>query len=252
TALALAAGAGGPLAVVATRAGLVALRPGRRATTVRRGDATAVLPPVAARQPWWALVGGRLAWSPTGEIWTAVPRAPRFARSTHVLAALGDGTVLVAEPSGLVWSRTGQGWARVLQLLPAGGLGSVPPPTALQPVGPSSAYLATAGFGALLTPDDGYGWYRAAPAQLPATVDLLAAVGPVASLTRPHGLVLAVSPQGLSRHVLRALPTPPAYRGRTQVAMELGIAAVTLAAIALAAAALWVGARRRPEAGAPV
>ncbi len=252
TAVALAAGAGGPLAVVATPRGLVALRPGRPANTLLRGDATAVVPPAATRHPWWALVGGELAWSRSGTSWAPVPRAPRFAASTHVLAALVDGTVLVAEPSGLVWSRTGQGWARVLQLLPAGGLSSVPEPTALQAVNVSSAYLATDGFGALLTPDDGYGWYRAAPSQLPATVDLLATVGPVRSATRPRGLVLAAGPRGLSVHALQPLPTPPAYQGATQTAEELGTAAVTLAAIALAAGALWLGSRRRPGTGATV
>jgi photosystem II stability/assembly factor-like uncharacterized protein len=161
------------------------------------------------------------------------------------MAELSDGSILVAEPGGLVWRGAGQSWTPAFQLLPYGGLGGVPQPTSLAADGYESAYLATDGFGTLLTPDGGYSWYRAAPPE--GTITSLATVGPVFG-ARAHGYVVATSRAGLFVHRLQQLPEPPVYTPSGQTAELLGTAAVTLLAVLLTLVGLWYLSRRaRPR-----
>src|SRR5487761_1151576 len=233
--------AAGQLAVASSR-GLFSGRLGRRLELVAPGDAMAVLAPAAPGLDWVALVGGRLWLRAPASGWIRSPRAPVFARKTRALAELASGLLLVGEPGGLVWRGSASAWERVFQVLPYGGLGGVPQVTAAAADGPSAAYLATDGFGTLLTPDGGYSWYRAAPAN--SAIAALATVGPVFS-ARPRGFVIAVSRQGVYLHRLQALPQPPTYTPTNQAAELEGTAAVTLGAALLVILLLWYGAGRR-------
>lgn len=168
------------------------------------------------------------------------PGSPRLGPGA-ALAQLPDGVLLAGSGSGLIWALYSSGWQAVFQILPAGGLSGVPPLTAIQAVGTSAAYVATLGFGTLLTPDGGYSWYRAAPSGS-FRVTALAAVGPVFS-SRPSGYVVAVTGGRLFLHRLQALPAPPVYQGRRGALDLLWTALVTVAGAALVVAALYV--RRR-------
>lgn len=232
------------LLAVATSRGLFRGRLGRRLSPVARGDGRALVAPPRAGLAWLALVGGHLWVRPDRGGWAPAPGAPEFGRSTAALAELADGVVLVAEPGGLVWRGAGRSWSQAFQLLPYGGLGGVPAVTALVADGVSSAYLATDGFGTLLTPDGGYSWYRAAPGE--GVISALATVGPVFS-DRPHGLVLAASNRGVFLHRLQVLPGPPTYSPTGQTAELLGTAAVAVGSALLVTLLLWAGARRRPR-----
>jgi hypothetical protein len=157
------------------------------------------------------------------------------------MAELSDGSILVVEPGGLVWRGAGRRWVPAFQLLPYGGLGGVPQPTSLAADGDGSAYLATDGFGTLLTPDGGYSWYRAAPPE--GAISSLATVGPVFG-SKARGYVVATSPAGLFLHRLQLLPEPPVYSPSGQTAELLGTAAVTLVAAVLTLLSLWYLNRR--------
>lgn len=242
-ALALLPGTPGFLAV-GTSQGLFSGRLGSRLSQAAKGGTEAVIGPPHAGLPGLALVRGRLWVSQGRGGWARAPGAPRFDRDTRALAELSDGVVLVAEPGGLVWRGAGRKWTLAFQLLPSGGLAGVPQATALAADGVSSAYLATDGFGTLLTPDGGYTWYRAAPAA--DSISSLATVGPVFA-TRAHGLVVAVSSRAVFLHRLQALPAPPAYSPSGQTAELLGTAAVTVISALLAALAVWAITRRQPR-----
>jgi len=244
-ALAAIGSAADPIVVVATAGGLVVLRPGRVAARVEAGAATAVVAPPAPGLPWWALVGGRLYGSRTGTAWARARHVPALPLATRVLAELGDGTLLAAEPSGLVLASAGHGLTPDLQVLPAGGLAGVPGSTGIAAVGPTSAYLATLGFAALLTPDDGYDWYRAAPSQLPADIAAIASVGPVFAGANPQGEVVAAGPRRLYLHRLQSLPAPPIYTGGTAMLEGAGTVATTVAAILVGLCGLAIVGRRR-------
>ncbi|MGH7609617.1 MAG: hypothetical protein ACREOD_06750 [Candidatus Dormibacteria bacterium] len=238
----LAVGAGSrPLVVATTSAGLFAARLGGRFRLVARGNATRVLAPPRAGLAWLALVDGRVLRLGGGR-WRSLPGAPRLDHASDALAELGDGVVLAAEPSGLVWRGSGRAWAVAFQVLPVGGLGGVPRVTALVADGPSAAYLATDGFGTLLTPDGGYTWYRASPPV--ASVTGLAAVGPVFA-PRARGYVLALGRGEVFRHQLQALPGPPSYRGGRHFSELAGTALVTAATCAVVLGLLWYRSRRR-------
>lgn len=172
----------------------------------------------------------------------ASPGSPRLG-SGAVVTGLADGAVLAASPSGLVWGLYRDGWQPAFQLLPGGGLSGVPRVTALAAVGGSAAYLATAGFGALLTPDGGYSWYRTAPAGARPVLGL-ATSGRVTG-ARASGLVVAVTAAGLYVHRLQPLPAPPVYSGSRGSLELLGTALVTALATALAIALLWLWDRHR-------
>lgn len=157
------------------------------------------------------------------------------------LAELSDGVVLAGSRSGLIWGLYSTGWQAVFQILPSGGLSGVPDLTAIQGVGASAAYVATLGFGTLLTPDGGYTWYRAAPGGT-YRISALSALGPV-SAAKPSGYVVAVTSRGLFLHRLQALPAPPVYQGRRRTLDLLWTALVTLVGSGLVVVAMY--ARRR-------
>ncbi|MGA8206735.1 MAG: hypothetical protein WB867_01720 [Candidatus Dormiibacterota bacterium] len=230
------------LLAVASSRGLFSGRLGDPLTQIATGPAQLVLAPSRPGLAWLALVNGELWTRPAGRAWEPAPGAPLFDRRTNVMAELSDDSILVAEPGGLVWRGAGKSWAPAFQLLPYGGLGGVPRPTSLAADGDVSAYLATDGFGTLLTPDGGYSWYRAAP---PAgNVSSLATVGPVFG-TRAHGYVVATSAVGLFVHRLQLLPEPPVYSPSGQTAELLGTATVTLVSALLILLALWYLSRRQ-------
>jgi hypothetical protein len=215
----------------------------------RGADPIELTAPVAAGQPFWVVAanGNLLRLGRDGELLLSSQGAPHL--GTHpVLVELGDGVVLAGGRSGLIWGLYQGGWQPVFQLLPYGGIGGVPDLTAMISDGPTAAYLATAGFGTLLTPDGGYTWYRAAPAA--ADVQALATIGPVFA-SRPSGLVVAATPQGLFLHHLQALPAPPTYQGASLKGQILGTAGVTVGAAALAILGLW-WLRRRARRGLSV
>lgn len=230
------------LLAVATSRGLFSGRLGARLAPVATGSSQLVLAPSRPGLAWLALVDGELWTRPAGRGWEPAPGAPLFDRGTHVMAELSDGSILVAEPGGLVWRGAGRSWAPAFQLLPYGGLRGVPQPTSLAADGDGSAYLATDGFGTLLTPDGGYSWYRAAP---PAdAISSLATVGPVFG-SKAHGYVVATSGVGLFVHRLQLLPVPPVYSPSGQTAELLGTATVTLVSALLILLALWCLSRRQ-------
>ena len=242
---AVALGGSGPLELaIATSKGLYFGPLGGRLPLVADGPATTVLAPPRPGLAWVALVRGRLWSRAQGASWGPAAGAPEFGASTKALAELADGVVLVGQRDGLVWRGSGRSWERAFQLLPYGGLGGVPALAALVADGPASAYLATHGFGTLLTPDGGYTWYRAAP---PAgSISVLAAVGPVFA-SRAHGFVVAVSPGAVYLHRLQELPAPPTYSPGSQVAERAGTAAVTVGSALMATLLLWLWGRRRPR-----
>ena len=233
-----------PMVVAATSSGLYWGHLGSPlsplAASLRAAAPLAVAAPVSVGEPFVvAAADGVLYLFPDGRIELSA-RAPHLG-SHPSLVELGDGVLLAGESGGLVWGRYPGGWQPAFQLLPYGGTGGVPELTAMTSVGPTAAYLATAGFGTLLTPDGGYTWYRAAPPV--ADVVALATLGPVFS-AKPSGLVVAATPDGLFLHRLQALPAPPAYSGAGLEGQLLGAAGVTAAAAAAVISLMWWPRRR--------
>ena len=171
-----------------------------------------------------------------------VQNSPRLGAHAHI-AELGNGTILVGDDRGLISAYYRGRWTPIFQLLPYGGLGGVPQLDGIVGVGLDAAYVATSGFGTLLTPDGGYSWYRASPPSISGTILALATLGPIYG-TRPVGLVLAVSPSRVFLHRLEALPTPPIYSGATETAQLWGTALVTALAAALVICLMWLIRRR--------
>ncbi len=212
-----------------------------RAATFRVTAPGAMAAPVRPGQPFVVVTAkGVLLLLPDGKVQISAG-APRLGSHPSVVE-LSDGVLLAGDRTGLVWGLYRGGWQPVFQLLPYGGLGGVPALTAMISDGPTAAYLATAGFGTLLTPDGGYTWYRAAPPV--ADVVALATLGPVFS-AKPSGLVVAATPAGLFLHRLQALPAPPAYSGAGLEQQLLGTIWVTVGAAALVTLLMWWPRRRR-------
>ncbi|MGH7643617.1 MAG: hypothetical protein ACRENX_11545 [Candidatus Dormibacteria bacterium] len=241
TALALS-GPSGEIVAVATSSGLFSGRLGRPLTRDAAGRGQALIAPPKPGRDWLALVGGRLWESQGGRHWTRAEHAPAFGPETHALTELATGAILVGQPGGLIWRGYQGRWYRALQLLPYGGLGGVPRVTALVADSATSAYLATDGFGTLLTPDGGFSWYRAPPPD--AAVTALATVGPVFS-DNSHGLVVALAAGRIFLHRLQPFPAPPAYTPGGAAAELAGTAAVTLVAAGAVVLLLWLLNRRR-------
>ncbi|MGC2192386.1 MAG: hypothetical protein WA751_08640 [Candidatus Dormiibacterota bacterium] len=230
------------IVAVVTSLGLFSGPLGSRLKTVASGDGRAVIAPPKSGRAWIALVGGRLWESRGGRDWAPSPGAPNFGLETGAMAELSSGVVLVGQPGGLIWRGAGGIWSRAFQIVPFGGLGGVPTVTALVSDGSTSAYVATDGFGTLLTPDGGFTWYRAPPGD-GATV-ALATVGPVFS-SRAHGFVVALSSGRVFLHRLQLLPEPPSYAPTSETAELVGTAAVTLASVLLVVLLLWLVSRRQ-------
>lgn len=236
-----------PVALAATTAGLYLgrLRSGLRrvAGSVPGNPVTAVAPPVSPGQPFaLATRLGIELVSVSGRIRSS--RGAPHLGDRPVLAEMGDGILLAGDQAGMIYAHYRTGWNPVFQLLPYGGVAGVPRLTAILGVGPDAAYVATSGFGTLLTPDAGFTWYRAAPATPDGRVVALAALGPLYA-THPSGLVAAAAPSGLFLHRLQTLPGPPVYAGASQTAEVVGTAAVTVGASVAVILAMWWWERRR-------
>ena len=247
--LGMAVGPGAsPWVVAITTSGVYQWRPPGlpRPVAGGRGDPLAVAPPAAAAYPFViAERSGEYLLRPGGSL---VPSrgSPELGSGAKV-AELADGVVLAVARSGVVWGLYKDGWQAAFQVLPAGGLSGVPSINGLVAVSGSAAYLATSGFGTLLTPDGGYSWYRA---DLPRTSSVLqiSTLGPVLS-SDPRGDVLAVTPSGLYRHLLQPLPTPPQYSGSTGSMELLLTTLVTAAASALVILLVWAWRRHQLRRG---
>lgn len=232
------------LLAVATSNGLFSGEVGTVLTRVTPGNALAVVAPPLRAGAWLALVAGRLWVRASGGGWALDQNSPQFDPQTTAVTEFPTGVILVGEPGGLIWRGSGGNWARAFQVLPYGGLGGVPAVTSLVADGATSAYVGTDGFGTLLTPDGGYTWYRAPPAN--EYVSRLAVVGPVFS-GHPHGLVVALTSGGVFLHRLQALPEPPVYRPPSANAELGGTAAVTVGCVLLVTLLLWLLNRRRRQ-----
>ncbi len=244
--LAIAAGSN-PEVVAATTAGLFWGRLGARLRELPGSRslpaATALAGPVVPGQPFVVANEAGITLLDEQGALRRSPGSPRLGAHA-AMAELGDGTILAGDQAGLIYAHYRSGWTPVFQILPYGGLGGVPHLTAVLGVGPAAAYVATAGFGTLLTPDGGYSWYRATPPTAGGQVVALAALGPVYARS-PAGLVLAAGPADLYLHRLQTLPGPPTYRGASQTAQLLATAAVTAAAALGVILAMWWARRRQ-------
>ncbi|MDA8394548.1 MAG: hypothetical protein M0T72_04765 [Candidatus Dormibacteraeota bacterium] len=247
--LGMAVGPGtSPWVVAITTSGIYQWRPPGLPHPVAggRGNPVAVAPPASSAYPFViAERSGEYLLRPGGRLVSS--RGSPQLGSGAKLAELADGVILAAARSGVVWGLYRNGWQAAFQVLPAGGFSGVPSINGLVAVSGSAAYLATSGFGTLLTPDGGYSWYRA---DLPGTSSALqvSTLGPVLS-SDPRGNVLAVTPAGLYRHHLQPLPTPPQYSG-TAGSMELVLTSlVTVAAAALVILLMWAWRRHQLRRG---
>jgi hypothetical protein len=152
-----------------------------------------------------------------------------------VVAVSTGGTVWRRDPSG--------GWAVSLALLPSTLITGTPAVTSIAGFNTEAVsgvvYIGTAGYGTLLTSDDGDDWVRADPG-LPNDVLSLAA--------DPSGAAPAIwagTSQGLYVHRLQAVPGIPNYSGGSLTGKWLITIAVSLGVIVLAGLAFIVWARRR-------
>ncbi|MGC8473624.1 MAG: hypothetical protein ACP5PW_04360 [Candidatus Dormibacteria bacterium] len=237
-----------PWVVAITTTGVYQWRPPGlpRPVAGGRGNPLAVAPPAGSAYPFViAETSGEYLLRPGGGL-VASRGSPRLGPGAKV-AELADGVVLAVARSGVVWGLYHDGWQAAFQVLPAGGVSGVPGINALVAVSGSAAYLATSGFGTLLTPDGGYSWYRA---DLPGTSTALqlSTLGPVLSQD-PRGDLLAVTPGGLYRHLLQPLPTPPQYSGGTGSVELLLTSLVTAGAAALVILLLWAWRRHQLRRG---
>ena len=186
------------------------------------------------------VAGGRAA---------ADPNAPYLGGAAALIAAPAalPGVVVAAGSDGHVWRRDAAGrWATSFIALPSGGLAPAPRVTALAAFDTpltTAVYMATSGYGVLLSDDGGDDWIRA-DAGLPGNVNALAADAPLRSL-------FAATVSGLYVHRLQALPAPPVYRDTALLLRWLGIAAVSLAASVAGASLLLLALRRPRDAGSP-
>lgn len=186
----------------------------------------------------WAIVEGHVVVGRRGEALHPDPRAPDLGPGAHLVAAPAalPGRVVAVAEDGTVWRRAEDGrWGRALLLLPQSLLAGPPRVTAVTafPVPVSAAiYLATDGYGVLLSLDGGDDWVRADP-DLPGRVLAL-----VADATGT--VVYAGTADGLWRHELRAFPRPPDYP-----APDLRWRWVVTAMVTVAAWGLGAGLLRR-------
>ena len=133
----------------------------------------------------------------------------------------------VAAGSSGIWRRNASGsWSRSLLLLPQGLLSGSPHVTALaafdQPLS-LSIYLATDGYGVLISQDGGYSWIRD-DLGLPDDVLGLVTNAKMRSLFAETG-------SGLWVHYLSTFPNPPSYVSGDLLWRWLAIIGVALASV---------------------
>ena len=177
------------------------------------------------------------------------PGSPNLGAGAHLIAAplAIPGFVVAVSTGGTVWRRAPDGgWSVSLALLPATLITGTPAVTSIAGFNTEAVsgvvYIGTAGYGTLLTSDDGDDWVRADPG-LPDDVLSLAAD---ASGAAPA--IWAGTSQGLYVHRLQALPSIPNYSGGSLTGKWLITLALCLGVIVLAGLVLIAWARRRPPA----
>lgn len=203
-------------------------------------------PRITAGSTTWSIDGaGRVLVSTGGAPTRVDPRSPDLGKGAHLIAAprAAPGVVLAVSTSGVVWSRAANGtWSVSLVLLPRTLVTGTPAVTSLAAFSGSTqsavVYLGTSGYGTLLTDDGGADWTRASPG-LPGDVLSLAAD------PSGRGAIFAGTSRGLYVHRLQRLPSIPAYSGGSLTGKWLLTALTCALAVAVAAAALVVWARRR-------
>jgi hypothetical protein len=176
----------------------------------------------------WEVRSGTVFTGPPGQPPHADPHSPFLGYSAHLIAAPAalPGVAVAVGSDNHVWRRAASGqWATSFILLPAGGVSGPPQVTAVAAFArPLSAavYLATAGYGVLVTEDGGDDWIRADPG-LPENVLALAT-------DSSRRVLYAATDQGLFVHRLQALPAPPVYRDESLLLRWLGVVLVALVA----------------------
>ena len=198
--------------------------------------ATALPPPPAQHPGQWLVSVGRPALATASGV-EVDPQGPDLGAARGITSpAANPGSVIAVAGDSTVWRRdsTGQ-WARALLLLPSGGLEPPPPVTAVvsftdQPLS-QAIYVATAGYGVLITTDGGSDWSRA-DSGIPGVVNGLAA-------DSAHSTVWAATSAGLFAHKLSALPAPPVYVDNALWWRIFGIGLVVVVAVFGALLALW-------------
>ena len=213
-------------------------------------------PPAAA-----SVTSGSRAWSidAAGDVLVAQaggsarrdPGSPDLGPGAHLIAAplVAPGFVVAVSTSGTVWRRAENGsWSVSLALLPSTLVTGTPAVTSIAAFNTSTVsgvvYIGTAGYGTLLTSNDGEDWVRADPG-LPADVLSLAA--------DPSSVAPAIwagTSQGLYVHRLRALPFIPNYAGSSLTGKWVITIALCVLLIGLGGAVLVVWGRRTRQAAA--
>lgn len=194
--------------------------------------------PVVSSGGTWEIRDGRVITGTSPIALHVDPGAPYLGVDAHLVAAPAalPGVVVAVGRDGHVWRRGADGrWGTAFILLPAGGVSGAPSVTGVaafdRPLS-GAVYLATAGYGVLLSSDGGDDWIRADPG-LPANVLGLSADATTGSL-------YAATDDGLWVHHLQSFPAPPTYHDAQLYLRWLGMALVSV----LATAAAVVGLRR--------
>ncbi len=194
--------------------------------------------PFAQPKTVWEIRNGTVFTGPFNQSLEPDPRAPYLGATAHLIAAPAalPGVAVAVGTDNHVWRRAPSGeWATSFILLPAGGLSATPQVTSLaaftQPLS-AAVYMATDGYGVLISQNGGDDWIRADPG-LPEHVLALATDSSARAL-------YAATDQGLFVHHLQAFPAPPVYHDASLYLRWLGIALVAL----LATAAALLGLRR--------
>ena len=217
----------------------------RRAFVILFFGLFALTTPVRAASSWWVPVAmadvqadsGVPQWQLRGGLAVERGRAPDTAtppRMEMIAGAPGAPGVAVAAGHGEIWRRSDSGkWTRSLVLLPQSLFAAAPPITALAAFDErvsDSIYLATDGYGILITTDGGYSWVRD-DLGLPDHVRALITNAKKRDL-------YAITNNGVWVHHLAAFPAPPVLLSGELLWHWIGILAVALASIAGGSATL--------------
>jgi hypothetical protein len=230
----------GGAAMVQTASGFVATAapPSPAPATVTTGSRT-----------WSIDAAGEVLVAEAGGAPRRDPGSPGLGPGAHLIAAplAIPGFVVAVSTGGTVWRRDPSGgWSVSLALLPATLITGTPAVTSIAGFNTDTVsgvvYIGTAGYGTLLTSDDGGDWVRADPG-LPDDVLSLAA--------DPSGAAPAIwagTSQGLYVHRLQAIRSIPNYSGGSLTGKWIITIVLCLGVIVMAGLALVVWARRRPPA----
>lgn len=217
------------------------------------GFVAAEAPPPAAppavttgSRTWSIDAAGEVLVSEAGAVPRRDPGSPGLGPGAHLIAAplAVPGFVVAVSTGGTVWRRApGGGWAVSLALLPATLITGTPAVTSIAGFNTDAVsgvvYIGTAGYGTLLTSDDGDDWVRADPGLPDDVLSLTADPSSVAPA------IWAGTSEGLYVHQLQAVPRIPNYSGGSLTGKWLITIALCIGVIVLAGLALIVWSRRR-------